>query len=421
VLAPALDSAAEIAASDLFLGRQPIVDRRQELFAFELLFRSGKKNAAVFDDSLKATAVVITNAFNELGVETVLGRYRGFINLTEPLLMSDMIQLLPRDRVVLEVLETVRPTPQVAARCFELRDMGFSLALDDVASDDDAFEPLLPAIEYIKIDVKQVATDALPALARRFKAGGARLIAEKVDTREQADRCLALGFDLLQGYYFAKPEILSGRKLSPSEMTLLELLGLVLTDADQPAIEATLKRDPALAVNLLRLANSVASGLRRRAATIGSAIALLGRRQLQRWLQLLLYATEPGRNAPTPLMQLAATRGRMMELLAPGVLERGGEDFAFVTGIMSLLDALLRRPLADVVGSLPVPTEVQGALLERGGRLGMLLSLCERLEEGDPARIAAAIALLPGVSAERVNLAQADALRWANSIAEESN
>jgi EAL and modified HD-GYP domain-containing signal transduction protein len=146
---------------------------------------------------------------------------------------------------------------------------------------------------------------------------------------------------------------------------------------------------------------------------------LLGRRQLQRWLQLLLYASDPGHNLPSPLMQLAATRGRLMELLAPYSLEHGGEDLAFITGIMSLMDALLKRPLAEIVASLPVPAEVRQALLERGGPLGALLGLCERLEEGDPARISRALASLPGVSAENVNLAQAEALRWANSIAEQ--
>lgn len=404
---------------NLFLGRQPILDSRGELFAFELLFRSSGHNAAVFDDEVKATAVVITNAFNELGVDSVLGRYLGFINLSESLLMSDVIEVLPKEKVVLEVLETVRPTPQVAARCAELRDMGFALALDDVVSADPAFDPLLPAVKFIKIDLKQAAPDALPGIARRFKARGLSLLAEKVDTRQQVDRCLELGFDYFQGYYFAKPEVISGKKLSPSEMTLLDLLGKVLTDAGQEVIEESLKRDTALSVNLLRLSNSAASGLRRPATTIGAAIMLLGRRQLQRWLQLLIYASDPGRSAPTPLMQLAATRSRMMELLAQQALAKNSRDLAFITGIMSLMDVLLKRPLTEIVALLPVPAEVSTALLERSGPLGELLALCERLEEGDLARVGQACALL-GVSADTVNLAQADALRWANAIGEET-
>jgi EAL and modified HD-GYP domain-containing signal transduction protein len=331
-----------------------------------------------------------------------------------------MIEMLPRESVVLEVLESVRTSPQVAARCAWLRKMGYALALDDVASADEALEPLLPSVEYVKVDMKQIAPEALPGVARHFKVRGVHLLAEKVDTREQVERCLEFGFDFFQGYYFARPEIISGRRLSPSEATLLDLLGLILTDAEQAAIEEALKRDVALSVNLLRLANSAASGLRRGVVSLGSAIMLLGRRRLRRWLQLLLYASEPARNVPTPLMQLAATRGRMMELLAPHALGHGAQDLAFLAGIMSLLDTLLKRPLAEIIALLPVPAELRSALLDRGGRLGAMLVLCEAVEDGDPACVVQAIAGLPGLSAGAVTLAHADALRWANSIGEQA-
>ena len=407
--------------SNLFLGRQPILDRNQDLFAFELLFRSGTVNAARFDDHIIATAVVITNAFNELGIENVLGKFRGFINLTEALLMSDMIELLPRKKVVLEVLETVRPTPQIAARCAQLHRMGFSLALDDVVSANEAFEPLLPAVEFIKIDIKHTAPSVLSRLVDKYRARGKALLAEKVESRVQAEHCLALGFEYFQGYYFAEPVIISGKKLTTSETTLLELLGLVLTDAGQSVIEQTLKRDPGLTIKLMRLANSVASGLPRRAETLGGAIMHLGRRQLQRWLQLLLYANERRGTVFSPLLQLAATRGRFMELLAPYASGKGSEDRAFITGIMSLMDTLLNRPLAEIIASLPVPAEVQSALQQRSGALGALLALCEEVEQGDPVRVAQAIAALPDIDFKRVNLAQVEALRWANSIAEEEH
>jgi len=299
--------------------------------------------------------------------------------------------------------------------------MGFSLALDDVISADAAFAPLLPSVEVVKIDVKQVAPGALPGIVQHFKANGLSLLAEKVDSRREVDQCLALGFDYLQGYYFAKPEIISGKKLSPSEQTLLNLLGLILSDAEHAAIEEVLKRDAALSINLLRLANSAASGLRQRASTINSAIMLLGRRQLQRWLQLLLYAGEPGHNLPTPLMQLAATRARVMELLAPHTLEEVERELAFTTGVMSLMDTVLKRPLAEILASLPVAAEMKSALLDRGGRLGALLTLCERLEEGDPARVNAALRAFPRIAPRLVNLVQADALRWANALAEPKN
>jgi c-di-GMP-related signal transduction protein len=404
---------------NLFLGRQPILDHRQELFAFELLFRSDRRNAASFDHDVTATATVISNAINELGLESVLGRYRGFINLSEALLMSDMIELLPKDKVVLEVLETVRPTPQVAARCAELNRMGFSLALDDVVSADEAFEPLLPLVKFIKIDLTGAAAEALPRIAHRFRSSGVSLLAEKVDMREQVDRCLELGFSYFQGYYFAKPEIISGKKLNPSKLVLLDLLRLVLGDADLSTIEQVLKREPALSINLLRLANSVANGLRHRVDAIGAAVMMLGRRQLQRWVQLLLYSTKAGSDAPSPLMQLAVTRGRTMELLANHVLpHKGAADQAFLTGIMSLMETLLQRPLPEILSTLPLSAEVNTALLERDGRLGQLLTLCECIEEADPRRIWLALADLPELTVAALNKAHADALRWANNIGE---
>lgn len=404
--------------TNLFLGRQPILDRSQGLYAFELLFRSGTANAATFDDAVRASAVVITNAFSELGVEDVLGKFRGFINVSEALLLSDMIELLPRDKVVLELLETVRPTPVVAARCAQLTGMGFSLALDDVVSVNPAFDALLPAVQYIKIDIKQAGLAALPPLVDAYGARGMSLIAEKIDTPEEAELCRTLGFDYFQGYYFAKPVILSGKKLSLSEATLLELLGLMLTDAEQGKIQETLKRDPGLAIKLMRLANSAAAGLSRRAETLASAILLLGRRQLQRWLQLLLYANDGDGTTFSPLLQLAATRGRMMEVLAPQAAGKGTEDLAFICGIMSLMDTLLKRPLGEIIDCLPVGPEVRAALQGRAGPLGALLHLCEALENGEPAGVARAMGAVPGMDWKQLNTAQLDALRWANSIAE---
>ena len=350
----------------------------------------------------------------------MLGRFRGFINLNESLILSDIVELLPKDKVVLEVLETVRPTPEVVARCTQLRRMGFSLAMDDVASADPAFGSLLATVEFVKIDLTQVAPGKLPALARHFKALNAKLLAEKVDTQAQVDECIALGFDYFQGYFFAKPEILSGRELSPAQVTLIELLGLILSDAEQSDLEDAVKSDAVLTLNLMRLTNSVATGARRHMTNLGDAIMVLGRRQLQRWLQLLVYANgETAGSVLNPLMQLAATRARLMELLAPFVLtSANSEDLAFMTGIMSLLDALLGQPLVKIVEPLPLAAEAKAALIGRSGPLGALLVPCERLEEGDPGPVMEALARLPHLGTERLNLAHAEALRWANGIAE---
>jgi c-di-GMP-related signal transduction protein len=190
---------SENAADQLFLGRQPILDREQQLFAYELLFRNSASNAADVTDGIQATATVIVNAFAELGIAAALGNYRGFINVDEAFLFSDLLELLPRQSVVLEILETVPPSPAVIERCHALKAAGFSLALDDVIQLDPAFAELLALVEIIKVDIHALSDAELNQLVTTLKPLGKQLLAEKVDSREKMEACLKLGFSLFQG------------------------------------------------------------------------------------------------------------------------------------------------------------------------------------------------------------------------------
>lgn len=410
--------ASRQAAEGIYLGRQSILDRNQDLYAFELLFRSGHTNVARVTDGTVATATVIQHMLHEFGLESVLGQYKGFINVDGPMLLSDLVELLPRDRMVLEVLETVEIDERIVARLKHLKSAGFSLALDDVIGLPPQFSQVLDLIDIVKVDIQQLGMAALPELVRRLKPWRARLLAEKVDERAQVEACRALGFDLFQGYFFAKPEVMSGKRLSPAQGTVLRLLAMLMQDADSDAIAAVLKQEPVLTVNLLRLTNSVGIGARTRISSVSSAMMLLGRRQLLRWLQLLLYSANmsDGRK-PSALMQLAATRGRMMELLAAKWSDQALEDRAFMTGIMSLMEALLGMPMAEIIAPLPIADDIRAALLERHGRLGSLLVVVESTEQRDPDAIEPLLATLAPLSLADVDLAHAHALGWANSIA----
>lgn len=402
----------------IFLGRQPILDRNQGLVAYELLFRSSRVNHAEVTDNAQATATVIANAFLELGIGEALGACRGFINVDEAFLFSDLLHLLPRDSVVLEILETVPPTPAVIERCTALRAAGYRLALDDVTQLEPAYAELITLVDIIKIDIQPLSESALSELVASLRPLGKTLLAEKVDSRPQMRLCHALGFSLFQGYYFARPSVLAGKRLEHGQSTLIRLLALVYGDAETSELEAAFKHQPGLTMNLLRLTNSVAAGLSTPVSSLAQAITFIGRQQLQRWLQLLAFTSGEDNPAKNPLLQLAATRGRLMELLAaelrPG--DRPLADQAFMVGIMSLMPALIAQPMREIIAPLPLASIVCEALCDGRGQLGTLLQVALAGETGDLRDLTQALAHHPSLTLGRINRAQTEALAWANQL-----
>jgi EAL and modified HD-GYP domain-containing signal transduction protein len=403
-----------------FLARQPILDRKESLRAFELLFRSGGKSAeaGVVDDT-HATAQVMLNAFGDMGIANVLGAHKGFINVDAEFLHSDMIELLPRKQVVIELLETIVIDDEIISRCRDLKAMGFSLALDDVLKLGDDIKPLLGVVDVIKLDLAQIAPAQLPALIKEFKKYPVKLLAEKVEDREQAAACMAMGFDLFQGYYFARPEMLSGKHANDSKMVLLRILTLMLSGAENDKIVDAFKEHPTLSYNLLCMVNSAGNNLAVKISSLGHGLMVLGRRALQRWVQLLLYASGNEGAAVSPLMQLAATRAKLMELVARQIRQRDLDyaDRAFMVGMLSLLDVLMDEPMKDIVARMSLQEEIEAALLQRSGDLGDLLSLCGEIESGDAVAVQKRLHSRPGLNADALNGAQLEALGWANSIA----
>lgn len=407
-----------MAANDIFLGRQPILDRDQRIVAYELLFRTGHTAGISVTDDMLATTSVIHHAFSEMGVHTVLGTQLGFINVSADMLLSDMVELLPRDQVVLELLETITINEAVIDRCRELKQQGFTLALDDFVYDD-SYRPLLSLVDIIKVDLLLHTQDELQAVVAKLKPWPVKLLAEKVDSAEQADYCHALGFDLFQGFYFARPSVLTAKQAGPSQLALIQLLELVLKNAATHQIEQIFKQHPNLAYNLMRLVNSVACGARRTITSLSQAIVVLGRSQLQRWLQLLMFTLQSGSAYPSPLLLLAATRGKMMELLA-SKLERhpGFCDEAFMTGILSLIDSLIDKPLADIVSELRLGEQLASALLRREGELGVMLKLIESVEQADLIQAHALLDQIGALSIGDLTAAEIEAMNWANQVTE---
>lgn len=403
---------------EIFLGRQPILDRDERLVGYELLFRASAENSSNVSDDAQATASVISHAFGHIGVSAVLGSHRGFINVNAEMLFSDMIELLPPEQVVLELLETVDVSAEVVARCRELRAAGYSIALDDFVFRE-AYLPLLDIVDVVKVDLLEYDRDQLRAVVRQLRHWPLTLVAEKVDSEEQAQYCRELGFDLFQGYYFARPSVLTSRRNDPSALGLLKLLDLVLRDADTRAIEEAFKHNPALTVNLMRLVNSAASGCGRKIGSVSQALMLIGRRQLQRWLQLLLFTAQPNAPYPSPLMQVAANRARLMEILAG--LERDSTTFrdaAFMTGILSFLDVLFGMSFEEISRHLNIADDISAALLRREGELGRLLMLAEYVEQADRDKATEVLGQFRNIGLNDLTRAEIESMAWVNEISE---
>ncbi len=411
--------------AEIYLGRQPILDGRQNVVAYELLFRSGQTATSGVTDDKLATSTVIVNTISQLGIDNVLDKQSGFINVSYELLMSDVLELLPRERIVLEILETVEIDDRVIERCRELKSMGFRLALDDFEYAP-VYDPLFDVVDIIKFDVMlsdaQTIEQTLKVLKRWPRL---QLLAEKVEDLEQFERYRQLGFALFQGYFFAKPAILSGKKNNPNQMTLMRVLSLLMADGEIPEIERIFKESPNLTLGLLRLVNSVGMGMRNKIGSLHQALVVLGRRQLLRWVQLLLYAQDDGGTATSPLMQLAATRAKTMELLSQCHPDQrhhseDARDVAFMTGILSLVDALLGKRMDEVLGQLGLVDEVKNAVLRREGFPGLLLALVEKSEAGD---FAAATTLLEQLNLGWLDLHRStqEAMQWVSSLGEEAD
>ena len=408
-----------------FLGRQPILDRNQNLVAFELLFRQEETEESInIKNDLSASANVIINAYCQLGIQNVLGKQRGFINANPELVMSDIISLLPSKHVVLEIKETATVTPEFMRCCNELKQKGYQFALDNIVEMNNKVEQLLPLVSVVKVGVLALEQNALAKLVAELNRWPVLLLALKVENREQEKYCMQLGFQMFQGYYFARPEVLSIKRADPGKLSLLKLLTLVMGDSDIEELEREFKHQPGLSYNLMRMVNSVASGLPQKINSIKHAIMILGRKQLQRWIQLLLYTSNQSDDSMSnALMQTAAARGKMMELvaLAERPHDKNHQERAFMVGILSLLDVLLGIEMQQIVDKLGIPDDMSQALLTREGRLGQELRLIEANEKGEVAAIQLILTELSFLSLSELADIEIQAIAWANRIGEAAN
>ncbi len=393
---------------------QPILNKNQNQVAVELMYQSADMLAPDHVEPDEATANAILNAILHAGSE----RSRFFVDVGKDLLMSDMLTLLPRGQATLEIRMAALAGSAIVERCLDLKANGYQIALDDFAVFSEEYVPLLNIADVVKIDLSRIERDSLPLLIAQLSKWDVKLLAKKVESAEDFNFCRYSGFDLFQGYFFAKPTIVIGRRPDPVKMDILNLLGQINNDADNKALELTFKRNPALSYHLLRLINTVAFGQRAKVDSIRNALMLLGRRQLNRWLQMLMFTNSSTAGLASPLLELAVRRGKLLELIAIHKSQSAVfQDQSYMTGMFSLMDALLGMPMTEIVDSLNLGKEIRTALLSGEGLLGEMLDLCKRLEAADfdGANRFASQASIP---IEAIMAAQNEAIAWASKIGE---
>ncbi|WP_455203387.1 EAL and HDOD domain-containing protein [Kaarinaea lacus] len=395
---------------DIYLGRQPIFDASLEVVAYELLYRDSEANFARITDQEAATSHVIINAFMEFGINALAGDRMVFVNLPRGFVLGDIILSLPAGRVVLEILETVLLDNKVAVAIKKLTSKGFQIALDDVA-DRNVDLAVLRLADLIKIDLMAIEQSQLPSIASYFKSQGKKLLAEKVETHEELLLCKQLGFDYYQGYFFSKPQIVKGAKLPPKQVAILKLLTRLFDpDVTFDELETLLSQDVSLSYKLMRIINSAAYSLPNQINSIKQALSILGVRNIRNWVSLIAFSGVE--NKPSELFRMAMVRAKMCEVLAQAA-GRYNPDTYFTAGLFSMLDAIMDKPLADLLQPLPFADEIVDGLINLHGPIGQALLAVMAYEKGDVDNVA-----INGLSMSQINDAYLHAIDWERSISQ---
>ena len=367
--------------NEIAVARQPIFDRDLEVVAYELLFRGTAPSSSPALDPEGATSRVLFNTFFELGADRVVGDRLAFVNLSREFLVGELPFALDPTRVVLEVLEDVEPDAEVLAAVVSLRARGFHVALDDYTGDA-MHAPFLDVVDLVKVDCMAVEPDALRPLVEDLRGRKLRLLAEKIEQHEDLRHYRELGFDLFQGYFLMRPEVLRGQSMPARRLTLLRLLArLQGPDVDFEDLVELVGQDVSLAFRLLRYVNSAAYAFRRRIGNLREALVALGMERTRGIVSLLAISSIDDK--PSELVQCALIRARMCEQLAKRV-DPANAGTHFTAGLLSVLDALTDTPMPTLVSQLYLSEDLAAALLDTGGgRVGEVLSVVRAHERGD--------------------------------------
>jgi c-di-GMP-related signal transduction protein len=402
---------------DIYLGRQPILDRGWNVAGYELLFRSGQ--ALVFDSNNDASAAsqVIVNAVLGFGLDRLLGGSRAFIKFDQSLVPGDWTTYLPPDKVVIEILGTVAPEHAILSACDKLQRQGYALALHG-SGDDERTEAFAPFVDILKVDFEQTSAADQEKLVRRYQKLNLSMIAEKVETDVAFQRASHLGYDLFQGYFFASPTVLQTTRVPASQTNCLRLMTEIQrTELDFSAIEQLIRHDISFSHSLLTYLNSATFHWADRIESVRQGLFLLGSTEIRKWVSMASLSSM-GQNRPPVLIAQVLMRGRFCEMIAgSSKLSLGGSD-PFLAGMFSLLDAILQRPLRQILDEIKVGPNIRDALLNPRGEanpLSLILRTVKSYELGDFHGVKETAKFL-GLSPGALSTCYLEALSWVETV-----
>jgi len=368
---------------EVFVARQPIFDRQQKVYAYELLFRSGfEQNFFDHWDGDASSKQVLTSSFLSIGMETMTNGKKAFINFTRKLLLDQVASIFPRNLMVIEILENVEPDEEIISACKNLKDLGYLLVLDDFVFAP-GYESLIDLVDIIKIDFIQTQGTARGDVIHDVGVSRIKYLAEKVETREDFEQAVDFGYSYFQGYYFSKPQIIAGRDIPTYKLNYLQILNEInQPEVDFDELEKVLKQDLSLSYKLLKYINSSYFGFDNKIRSIKHALSLLGIRESQKWLSLFALQII-GKDKSQELLAMSLTRANSCEMIAPAIGNKNRASEFFLMGLFSMIDALLDQPLADILAKLPLADDIKTALLGEKNHVWDVYELVVSYEKGD--------------------------------------
>jgi EAL and modified HD-GYP domain-containing signal transduction protein len=392
-----------------YVARQPILDRTQKVFGYELLFRDGLENCFRADPDIASRSTLDTTLL--FGMNTLCDGKRGFVNCTRDVLLKDLLTLLPSDHTVAEILETVEPGDRVIAACKRLKDAGYLIALDDFAPNDPR-TPLCDFADILKVDFRATKIEERAALMRQFGKGKRQMLAEKIETPLEFRQARDMGFVLFQGHFFRHPEILTAREVPANKLHHLRLLEMVCRiELDLKELEKMIKQEASICYRLLRYLNSPLFGFSLEIKSIRHAMAILGERELRRWIRLVVTVSAAEQKC-SELILNGLSRARFCELIS-GKLRTDGD--MFLMGLLSVMDSIMEVQMEVLLAQVPVDREMKSVLLGQPSKLRPLYQLMLAQESGEwehSARLAVEVKL----SNEEVSERWWQAMQWAQNV-----